>query len=106
VSTAGRCRGALRALIRPKVVRTCRECAFEWKVPRYYARPQVRVALTAKSRSPLTGRRARELAARKSEEIAEVSTAYGHCPRCGKERFSQRRLWVQSKDAYLGTERY
>jgi hypothetical protein len=75
-------------------------------VPRYYARPQIRVALTAKSRSPLTGRRARELAVRRSEEIAEVSTAYGLCPRCGKESFSQRRLWVQSKDAYLGIERY
>jgi hypothetical protein len=46
------------------------------------------------------------LAARRSEEIADVSTAYGHCPRCGKESFAQRRLWAQSKDAYLGTERY
>jgi RNA polymerase-binding transcription factor DksA len=46
------------------------------------------------------------LAARRSEEIADVSTTYGHCPRCGKESFSQRRLWVQSKDVYLGTERY
>jgi hypothetical protein len=106
VNTAGRFGGVLRALIRPKVLRTCRECAFAWKVPRYYARPQIRVALTAKSRSPLTGRRARELAVRRSEEIAEVSTAYGLCPRCGKESFSQRRLWVQSKDAYLGIERY
>jgi hypothetical protein len=106
VSRAGGFRGVLRALVRPKVLRTCRECAFEWKVPRYYATPQIRAALTAKSRSPLAGRRGRELAARKSEEMAEVSTAYGHCPRCGKERFSQRRLWVQSKDAFLGTERY
>jgi hypothetical protein len=106
VSTAEWFRGVLRALVRPKVLRTCRECAFAWKVPRYYARPQVRVALTAKSRSPLTSRRARELAGRRSEEMADVSTAYGHCPRCGKESFSQRRLWVQSKDAYRGTERY
>ena len=106
MSTAGGFRGVLRALIRPKVLRTCRECAFAWKVPRYYARPQIRVALTAKSRSPLTSRRARELAARRSEDIADVSTAYGHCPRCGKESFAQRRLWAQSKDAYLGTERY
>jgi ribosomal protein L37AE/L43A len=99
-------RGILRALIRPKVLRACRECGFTWKVPRYYAKPQVRVALAAKSRSPLAGRRARELAARRSEEITEVSTAYGHCPRCGKEEFFQRRLWVQSKEAYLGIERY
>lgn len=99
-------RGVLRAFVRPKVLRTCRECAFEWKVPRYYATPQIRVALTAKSRSPLASRRVRELAARRSEEMADVSSAYGHCPRCGKERFSQRRLWVQSKDAYLGIERY
>lgn len=106
MSAAERFRGVLRALIRPKVLRTCRECAFAWKVPRYYARPQVRVALAAKSRSPLTSRRTRELAARRSEEIADVSTAYGHCPRCGQESFSQRRLWVQSKDVYLGTERY
>jgi hypothetical protein len=106
VSAAGRFRGFLRALIRPKVLRTCRECAFEWKVPRYYATPQIRVAMTAKSRSPLAGRRGRELAAQKSEEMAEVSSAYGHCPRCGGERFTQRRLWAQSKDAYLGTERY
>jgi hypothetical protein len=62
--------------------------------------------LTAKSRSPLTSRRARELARQRSEKFADVSTAYGHCPRCGKEKFSQRRLWVQSKDVYLGIERY
>ena len=105
MSTPGRLRSVLRALIRPKVLRTCRECAFTWKVPRYYARPQIRVTLTAKSRSPLTSRRARELAARRSEDIADVSTAYDRCPRCAKETFSQRRLWVQSKDAYLGIER-
>jgi hypothetical protein len=106
MSTSGGFRGILRALTRPKVLRTCRECAFTWKVPRYYAKPQIRVGLTAKSRSPLTSRRARELAARRSQEIADVSTAYGRCPHCGKETFSQRRLWVQSKDAYLGIERY
>ena len=106
MSTAGRFRGVLRALIRPKVLRTCRECAFGWKVPRYYARPQVRAALLAKSRSPLTSKRARELAARRSQEIADVCGPYGHCPRCGKEAFFQRRLWVQSRDVYLGIERY
>jgi hypothetical protein len=106
VSTTGGLRGTLRALIRPKVLRTCRDCAFEWKVPRYYSKPQIGVALEAKSRSPLAGRRGRELAARRSREFAAVSTAYGHCPRCGKERFAQRRLFTQSKDAYLGIERY
>jgi hypothetical protein len=106
VSASSGVRGIVRALIRPKVLRTCRECAFTWKVPRYYAKPQIRVAMRAKSRSPLAGRRARELAAQRSEELAEVSTAYGRCPHCGKETFSQQRLWVQSKDAYRGTERY
>ena len=96
----------VRALRRPKVLRTCGECGFEWKVPRYYARPEIRAALTAKSRSPLAGKRGRELAARRSREMAEVGTAYGHCPRCGKEKFSQRRLRVQSREAYLGIERY
>ena len=106
MSAPGGFRGILRALIRPKMLRTCRECAFTWKVPRYYAKPQIRVAVAAKSRSPLAGRRARELAARRSEELADVSSAYARCPHCGKETFSQRRLWVQSKEAYLGTERY
>jgi predicted nucleic-acid-binding Zn-ribbon protein len=106
VSSSGGVRGILRALYRPKALRTCRKCEFTWKVPRYYARPQIQVALTAKSRSPLASKRARELAARRNEEIAEVITAYGHCPRCGNEEFSQRRLWVQSKEAYLGIERY
>jgi hypothetical protein len=106
VSAAGGFRGALRALARPKVLRTCGDCAFTWKVPRYYAKPEIRIALTAKSRSPLTSKRARQLAERRIEEIAEVVTAYGRCPRCGKETFSQRRLWVQSRDAYLGIERY
>jgi hypothetical protein len=99
-------RGILRAISRPKMLRTCRECAFTWKVPSYYAKPQIRVAVAAKSRSPLAGRRARELAARRSEELADVSSAYARCPHCGKETFSQRRLWVQSKDAYRGIERY
>jgi hypothetical protein len=106
VSASGGFRGILRALIRPKVLRTCRDCAFTWKVPRYYATPQIQVSVAAKSRSPLAGRRARESAVRRSEELAHVSAAYGRCPHCGKEKFSQRRLWVQSKDAYLGTERY
>jgi hypothetical protein len=106
VKTAGAVPSVLRALIRPKVLRTCRECAFEWKVPRYYAKPEIRASLTAKSRSPLASKRARELAARRSREIADVGTAYGRCPRCGKEAFSQRRLWAQSKVVYLGIERY
>jgi hypothetical protein len=106
VSTADGFRGILRARIRPKVLRTCRACAFTWKVPRYYANPQIRAALRARSRSPLAGWRGRELAARRSEEIAELSTAYGRCPHCGKETYSQRRLWVQSREAYLGIERY
>lgn len=106
MSASGGFRSIVRALARPKVLRTCGECAFTWKVPRYYAKPQIGAAMTAKSRSPLAGRRAREVAARQSREIAEVSTAYGHCPRCGKEAFSQRRLWVQSRDVYLGIERY
>jgi hypothetical protein len=106
VSTTGGFLAILRALIRPKVLRTCRACAFTWKVPRYYANPQIRVALAAKSRSPLAGKRARELAARRSEEMADVSTAYSRCPHCGKEMYSQRRLWVQSKETYLGIERY
>jgi len=106
VSNSGRVWGILRALIRPKALRTCRKCEFTWKVPRYYARPQIQVALAARSRSPLASRRTRELAARRNEEMAEVSAAYGHCPRCGSEEFSQCRLWVQSKEAYLGIERY
>jgi DNA-directed RNA polymerase subunit M/transcription elongation factor TFIIS len=106
VSAAEGFRGTARALRRPKVLRTCAECGFEWKVPRYYARPEISAALTAKSRSPLAGKRARELAARRSQEMAEVGTEYGHCPRCGKEKFSQRRLRVQSREAYLGIERY
>jgi ribosomal protein L37AE/L43A len=106
MSASGQLRGIVRALARPKVLRTCRECGFTWKVPRYYARPQTQVAVAARSRSPLAGKRGREVAARQSQEIAAVSIAYGHCPRCGKETFSQRRLWVQSKDVYLGIERY
>ena len=106
MSGSGGFRGIVRALARPKVLRTCAECAFTWKVPRFYAKPQIHAALTAQSRSPLAGKRGRESAARQSREIAEVSAAYGHCPRCGKEAFSQRRLWVQSKDVYLGIERY
>jgi DNA-directed RNA polymerase subunit M/transcription elongation factor TFIIS len=106
VSPAGGFRGILRALIRPKVLRTCEECGFEWKVPRYYANPQIRAALTAKARSPLASKRARALAARRSQEMEEVGTAYAHCPRCGKEKFAQRRLRVQSREVYLGIERY
>jgi hypothetical protein len=106
VRTAGGLRGFVRARVRPKVLRTCRECAFAWKVPRYYTRPQTLVALRAKSRSPLAGKRGRESAARRSQELADVSAAYDHCPRCGKQEFSQRRLWVQTKDTYLGIERY
>jgi hypothetical protein len=106
VKPVGRFPSVVRALIRPKVLRTCRECAFEWKVPRYYAKPQIRASLTAKSRSPLASRRAREVAARRSQDMADVGTAYGRCPRCGKENFSQRRLWAQSRVVYLGVERY
>jgi ribosomal protein L37AE/L43A len=98
--------GIVRALARPKVLRTCQGCGFTWKVPRYYARTQVRAALRAQSRSPLAGKRAREAAAQRHREVTEVSAAYDHCPHCGKEDFSQRRLWAQSKQAYLGIERY
>jgi hypothetical protein len=96
----------LRALGRPKVLRTCRSCAFAWKVPRYYALPQSERVLDAKSRSHLAGRRGREAVARRLREFVGVRSAYGHCPRCDEEAFSQRRLWVQSNETYLGVERY
>jgi len=96
----------LRALSRPKVLRTCRACGFAWKVPRYYALSQTERALYAKSRSHLAGRRGREVAARRLGEFAKVRSAYAHCPRCEEEAYSQCRLWVQSKETYLGIERY
>ena len=98
--------GFLRALRRPKVLRTCRECAFSWKVPRYFASSQTQGALEATARSPLAGRRGREVAARRAREVAEMQSAYGHCPHCGQQTFSQRRLWAQSKETYFGIERY
>jgi hypothetical protein len=97
--------GFLRALRRPKVLRTCRACHVTWKVPRYFASAQRQGALEARSRSPLAGRRGRAVATRRAREMADVRAAYGHCPHCGEGAFSQRRLWVQSKETYLGIER-
>jgi hypothetical protein len=98
--------GLVRAHPRPNVVRPWRACGYSWKVPRYFASPQTQGDLHARARSPLAGRRGREAAARRVEEVAEVSAAYDHCPHCAEASFSQRRLWVQSKEAYLGIERY
>lgn len=94
-----------RALRRPKVVRSCRDCAFTWKVPRYFASTRAEGDLRARARSPLAGRRGRDAAARRAEEVAAVSAAYDQCPHCGKKAFSQRRLWFQSRETYLGIER-
>jgi hypothetical protein len=106
VDGPGRAAGVLRALRRPKVLRVCRSCQFDWKVPRYFASPRTEAALRTRSRSPLAGARGRAVAARRAEEFAQVCAAYSHCPRCAGTTFSQRRLWVQSTETYLGLERY
>jgi hypothetical protein len=98
--------GFLRALRRPKVERTCQACRFRWKVPRYFASPQTQGDLEAKARSPLAGQRGRQAAARRAKEFAEMRAAYDRCPRCARVSFTQHRLWAQSKETYLGIERY
>jgi hypothetical protein len=106
VDGPGRAAEVLRALRRPKVLRVCRSCRFNWKVPRYFASPRTEAALRARSRSPLAGASGRAVAARRAEEFAQVCAAYNHCPRCAATMFSQRRIWFQSKETYLGIERY
>lgn len=75
-------------------------------MPSYFASSHTQGDLRAKARSPLAGQRGREAAARRAEEVADVSAAYENCPHCAKACFSQRRLWTQSKETYLGIERY
>jgi hypothetical protein len=94
--------GVVRALIRPKCLRTCRGCGFSWKVPRYHAITQIG---RGKPPSFLMSRQARESALPRNIERAKIRTAYRRCPYCGIETFTQRRLWAQSKETYLGVER-
>jgi hypothetical protein len=94
--------GVLRALIRPKCLRTCRGCGFTWKVPRYYAITQIG---RAQPPNPLLSRRARQSALQRSNEVTKIRAEYDRCPYCGENTFSQRRLWAQSKETYQGVER-
>jgi DNA-directed RNA polymerase subunit M/transcription elongation factor TFIIS len=98
--------GVLRALVRPKMERTCRDCGFRWKVPRYHAVSHVESAAKSRRQSPRTNKKTREVALLQARKTPDLSAAYRRCPHCGTNTFSQRRLWTQSRDTYMGIERY
>jgi hypothetical protein len=99
-----------RALMKPQMLRTCKDCGTEWKVPRYFARRKgvarpsamSRVSRVA-TRTSASGQatRAHEVPSRRAVE-AGLRSAYALCPSCGRKGgHSQHRLWFAGRQSNI-----
>jgi hypothetical protein len=76
--------------------RTCTDCGYAWRVPRTAARkPIAGFSMAPRGRgvrlggiNPVASASEPEIAA--SRAISEEAAAFGQCPKCGSDRFSQR----------------
>jgi hypothetical protein len=78
--------------------RTCGDCGYAWRVPRSAIRtrpiagfsnaPRYRRRPMVGGLDPVVVGSAPEVTS--SEEISEVETAFGHCPKCGSDQYTQR----------------
>ncbi len=76
--------------------RTCADCGHAWRVPRSAVhKPIADFSSAPRGRpvslggiNPVTPDSEPEVAS--SEAISEVAAAYGHCPKCGAERYTPR----------------
>ena len=89
MSDEGGVRALFRGFWRPEIARTCRECGYSWKAPRYY---------TKRHASVLPGRAAVKDALLSEEAIFDV------CAKCGSKKFSQKRVWFESKADFEGDD--
>ena len=76
--------------------RTCADCGYAWRVPRSVVhKPISGFSVAPRGRAvsfggidPVTPASDPEIAA--SEAISETAAAYGHCPKCGSDHYTQR----------------
>jgi predicted nucleic-acid-binding Zn-ribbon protein len=89
MSDKGSVRALFRGFWRPEIARTCNECGYSWKAPRYY---------TKRHASVLPGR-----ATAKDALLSEEAT-FDICAKCGSKHFSQKRVWLESKPDFEGDD--
>lgn len=98
-----------RALSHPTLLRTCRSCGTQWKVPRYYARPRAKrlgsvrgIGGTGDGLDPLG--RDKTMMSENESDLDGVAQ-YSYCPNCRSKDFSQKRIWHMSRaDIDLDTD--
>jgi DNA-directed RNA polymerase subunit M/transcription elongation factor TFIIS len=78
---------------RQEYVRSCVECGYAWRVPRWAARKRIRSISMISVASRTTIDRSELAREVESASAANQSTdAFRRCPRCGADRFTQHAL--------------
>ena len=76
--------------------RTCAECGYAWRVPRPAVRKPISGFSTAPRGRPVSLGGVNPVVAASepelvpSEAISETAAAFGHCPKCGSDHYTQR----------------
>lgn len=112
MSDEGGLRALWRGLVRPEIVRTCKECGYFWKMPRYFSKRHA----SGMPYGPLAGSNmvgegtsfggsasVQDVTA-SNEDLLDEEAAFNHCAKCGSKHFSQKRMWFESKADYEGRE--
>jgi predicted nucleic-acid-binding Zn-ribbon protein len=103
VSDNGGFRSLLRGVTHPELVRTCKSCGYQWKVPRYYARmrPSGQGGGSRYNSGGLDSNRATVDA---NAAMADEVATFRSCAKCGSQDYSQKRIWHESKADYDGSD--
>lgn len=106
--------GFFRALVRPQIRRTCKQCGYSWTVPRYYTKHHLASGAATSSGGPagyegtgpvLAGTSTdRTLIAAQSEQWLEMKAQLAKCAKCNSLHYTQKRIWSETRAAYEGDD--
>ena len=83
----------LRGFWRPEIARTCKECGYSWKAPRYFTKRHARAAPPISGQGGTTARSV----GMSNEALLGEEATFNLCAKCGSKKFSQKRIWFESK---------
>ena len=95
--------GFFRALVRPQVQRTCKQCGYSWMVPRYLTKHHLESG-TASSGRIFAGSSDWKMIAAPSEQSLEMKAELARCARCSSSHYTQKRMWSITRGEFDGDD--
>lgn len=100
VSDNGGFRSLIRGFTRPELLRTCKSCGYQWKVPRYYSK--MRPGSQGGTSRYGGGLNANSAVVDANAGMANQVATFKTCAKCGRQDYVQKRVWHESKADFDG----